>query len=158
MRTGQKLHMDASVITALAALAGAAIGGLTSVVASWLTQRAQARTQRLAQDQLRRQEIYKEFILEASRLYIDALQNDKADVSALMVLYSELSRMRVLSSATVVDSADQIVRKIIDTYLEPNKTFPELREMANSGLIDPLRNFSEVCRAESERLHFGPPA
>jgi hypothetical protein len=60
MRTGQKLHMDASGITALAALAGAAIGGLTSVVASWLTQRAQARTQRLAQDQLRRQEIYKE--------------------------------------------------------------------------------------------------
>src|SRR5262249_4373784 len=45
---GQVLRMDTSVITALAALAGAAIGGLTSIVASSLTQRAQAREQRLA--------------------------------------------------------------------------------------------------------------
>jgi len=30
----------------------------------------------------------------------------------------------------------------------------ELREMANSA----LRNFSEACRAESERLNFGPQA
>jgi hypothetical protein len=41
--------MDASVVTALAALAGATIGGLTSVIASWLAQQEQARAQRLAQ-------------------------------------------------------------------------------------------------------------
>jgi hypothetical protein len=91
-------------------------------------------------------------------LYIDALQSDKADVASLMGLYAALSNMRVLSSASVVDHADQIVKQILNAYLEPNKTVPELREMANSGLIDPLRNFSEACRAESERLHFGPPA
>jgi len=149
--------MDPPVITALAALAGAAIGGLTSVVASWLTQRAQSREQRLAHYQLRRQTLYKEFIELASQLYIHALQNDKADVSALMGLHAEISKMRVLSSARVVDSADQIVKKIIHTYLEPNKTLPELRQMANSGLIDPLRDFSEACRAESETLRYGPP-
>lgn len=58
--------------------------------------------------------------------------------------------MRILSSAEVVDSADQILKRIVDTYLEPNKTFPELRAMVNSGVIDPLRNFSEACREESE--------
>jgi hypothetical protein len=78
--------MDTSVITALAALGGAAIGGLTSVVASWSIQRAQAREQRLAYYQLRRQNVYKEFIEQASKLYIHALRNDKADVSALMGL------------------------------------------------------------------------
>jgi hypothetical protein len=149
--------MDTSVITAFAALAGAAIGGLTSVAASWLTQRAQSREQRLAHYQLRRQNLYREFIELASKLYIHALQNDKADVSALMGLYAEISKMRVLSTARVVDSADQIVKKIINAYLEPNKTLPELRQMANSGLIDPLRNFSEACRAESESLRYGPP-
>jgi hypothetical protein len=133
--------MDPPVITALAALAGAAIGGLTSVVASWLTQRAQSRAQRLAHYQLRRQSLYKEFIELASKLFIHALQNDKADVSALMGLYAEISKMRVLSSARVVDSVDQIVKKIVHTYLEPNKTLPELRQMANSGLIDPLSRF-----------------
>lgn len=35
--------MNASVISALAALVGAAIGGMTSVLASWLTQRTQVR-------------------------------------------------------------------------------------------------------------------
>ena len=154
---GQVLRMDTSIITALAALAGAAIGGLTSVVASWLTQRSQAREQRLAHYQLRRQNIYKEFIELASKLYIHALQNDKADVSALMGLYAEIAKMRALSSASVVDSADQTVKKIINAYLEPNKTLPELRQMADSGLIDPLRNFSEACRAESESLRYGPP-
>jgi len=114
--------MDTSVITALAALAGAAIGGLTSFVASWLTQRAQSREQRLAHYQLRRQTLYKEFIELASQLYIHALQNDKADVTTLMGLHAEISKMRVLSSARVVDSADQIVKKIIHTYLEPNKS------------------------------------
>ena len=144
--------MDASVIPAIAALMGAVIGSFTSVVASWLTQHTQARMQRRAQNQNRRQDLYKEFIGDASRLYIDALQNNKADVSALMGLYAELSRMRILSSAEVVESADQIVKRIVDSYLEPNKTFHELREMANSGLIDPLRNFSEACRTEFEFL------
>lgn len=50
--------MNASGITALA---DAAIGGLTAVFASGLTQYARPRAQWLAQDKLRRQELYKEF-------------------------------------------------------------------------------------------------
>jgi len=104
--------MDTSVITAFAALTGAAMGGLIPGTATWLIQRAQAREQRLAYYQLRRQEVYKEFIMQASKLYIHALQNDEPDVSGLMALYAQVSRMRVLSSTTVVDSADQIVKTI----------------------------------------------
>jgi len=140
--------MDNSVITAVAALAGAAIGGVMTVFASWLSQHAQARTQWIAQNQARRQELYKEFIEQSSKLYVHALQNSSADLVALMRLYAELSRMRILSSAAVIDSADRMLKKIADTYLEPNKTFPELRQMSDSGLIDPLRDFSEACREE----------
>jgi hypothetical protein len=149
--------MDASVITALSGLAGAMIGGLASGLTSWFSQRSQANTQWLLQNQLRRQDVYKVFIEQASKLYIEALQSDQPDISALMGLYAQVSRMRVLSSARVVHCADQIVKTIIAAYLEPNKTFPELREMATSGLIDPLREFSEAARRESERLKFGPP-
>jgi hypothetical protein len=140
--------MNTSVITALAALAGAAIGSVSSVIASWLAQYAQARTHGRAQNEVRRQELYRQFIEESSKLYLHALQNDDADVGALMHLYAELSRMRILSSTAVVDSADQLLKQIVNTYLEPNKTFPELQKMADSGLIDPLRNFSEACREE----------
>ena len=38
---------------------------------------------------------------------------------------------------------------IVDTYLAPNKTFPELQNlMLERGFVDPLLNFSEVCRDE----------
>ena len=150
--------MDAAIITALSGLTGATIGGLTSGLATWLSQKAQAKAQWQSQIQLRRQDAYRVFIEQASNLYIEALQNDHANVSALMGLYAQVSsRMRVLSSASVVEAADQIVKKIVSTYLEPNKSFPELQKMAASGLIDPLREFSEAARAELERLEFGPP-
>jgi hypothetical protein len=144
--------MDASVISALAALAGATIGGLTSVLASWLVQRTQARAQWLAQDTLRRQELYKEFIEEASQCHVYALQHDNAEIPALVSLYSKIARMRVLSSSEVVISAEQIGLKIIDTHLEPDRSFLELRDMVNSGSIDLVRDFSETCRAELELL------
>jgi len=78
----------------------------------------------------------------------DALQHNNADVSSLVGLYAKISRMRVLSSAAVIERADKIARMIVDTYLGPNKSFPELREMMISGSLDPLRDFSEACRTE----------
>jgi hypothetical protein len=60
--------------------------------------------------------------------------------------------MRILSSPKVIESAELVARRIVDTYLEPNKTFLELREMANSGSIDLLHHFSKTCRAEFESL------
>jgi hypothetical protein len=144
--------MDGSATTALATLFGAATGGLTSVLATWLTHRTQARAQWHAQDALRRQDLYKEFIEEAARCYVHALQHEEADIPALVALYAKIDRMRVMSSPKVVDIAEGIARKIIDTYFEPEKTFLELREMINSGSINLIREFSVVCRAELATL------
>ena len=127
--------MDASIISALAALAPP-FGGLTSVVAGWMTQRTLARAQWLEHDKTLRQELYKQFIEEASKCYIDALQHSQADMPNLVGLYAKISRMRVLSSPDVIASAERIGRKLLDTYLEPNKSFLGLREMVNSGSID----------------------
>lgn len=144
--------MNPSVISALSALLGAAIGGCASFLASWMTQRMQMRAQWLMQERLHRQDLYKEFIEEASKCYIDALQHDKGDIPSLVTVYTKISRMRVLSPPKVIDTADRIARKILDTYLEPDKTFLELREMVNNNSIDILRDFSEACREEFESL------
>ena len=144
--------MDAAYVSALAALAGAAIGGLTSFATSWLTQRAQARAQQLAHKLTRREELYKDFIEEASKLYADSLVHETPDVSQLVRLYAMISMMRALSPTTIVETADKVARMIVNTYLAPNKTFPELRDMVNSGAIDPLRDFSEACREELQRF------
>jgi len=85
-------------VTALAALAGAAVGGFASVIASWLTQQAQLRAQWTSQDILQRQDLYKEFIEAAFKCYVHALQHGEADIPALVELYAKLGRMRVLSS------------------------------------------------------------
>jgi hypothetical protein len=144
--------MNASVISALSALLGAAIGGTASFLASWMTQRMQVQAQWLIQERLRRQELYKEFIEEASKCYIDALQHDKGDIPSLVTLYSKIDRMRVLSAPRVIDSAERIGRKILDTYLEPDKSFLELREMVNTNSIRIMGDFSQACREELESL------
>ena len=146
--------MDPATISAFAALGGALIGGLTSFATSWLTQQTQARAQQLTHKISRREDLYKDFIDEASRLYADSLVHDTPDVSQLIRLYVMISRMRVLASATIVENADKVARMIVNSYLVPNKTFPELRDMVNSGAMDPLRDFSEACREEFQRFGF----
>jgi len=144
--------MDTSLIPALAGLTGAAIGGLTSGIASWLAQKSQSRVRLLAQDKVTRQELYKEFIEAATRCYADALQHEKPDIPGLVSLYGKIGRMRVLSSPKVLASAEQIGQKIANIYLEPNKTFFELREMINKNAIDILGDFGEACREEFRSL------
>jgi hypothetical protein len=144
--------MDAPVISALAALAGATIGGLTSVLASWLTQRTQVKARWVMEEKIRRQELYREFIEDASKAYIDALQHHNADMASLVSLHAKIGRIRVLSSPKVVTAAEQIARAIVDTYLRPDKSFLELRNMVNDNSIDILQGFSEACREEFDSL------
>jgi hypothetical protein len=140
--------VNPAYLSAVAALAGSAIGGLTSLGSAWLTQQRQDRVARLSQNKARRRKLYRQFIDEASKLYADALVHDQADASALVKIYALISRMRILSSSAVVEKAEAVVRVIVDTYFTPNKTFPELRGLMNSHTIDPLRAFSEECREE----------
>ena len=144
--------MDSAYLSALAALAGAAIGGMTSLGTSWLTQHAQARAQQRAHDITRREELYKDFIEEASKLYADAFEHDQADVSKLVRLYALISRMRVLSAPQIIENADRIARLIIETYLGPNKTLRDFQEVLDSHSMDPLRDFGDACREELRRL------
>jgi hypothetical protein len=144
--------VDASIISALAALTGATVGGLTSGISNWLNLRNQLRAQWLLHEKSRRQILYRDFIEEASKCYIDALQHAKADIPGLVGLYAKLSRMRALSSKPVVHCAEDVARKILDTYLEPDKSFVELRQMAIDGTIDLLQGFSDACHDEFEEL------
>jgi hypothetical protein len=144
--------MDAAYVSAFAALGGALIGGLTSFAASWVTQQTQVKAQQLAHKLTRREELYKNFIDEASKLHVDSLVHETPDVSQVVKLYSMISLMRVISSTRIIQDADKVVRMIVNTYLGPNKTLPELRDMVNSGAIDLLRDFSEACREELQKL------
>jgi hypothetical protein len=143
--------MNSSVISAVAALGGAVIGGLTSIAASWMTQQLRVRAKQLAQHKQRRIKLYNEFIEEASKLFVDALEHETPNPSAMVGLYTTISRMRILSSAAVIECAEKVGDVIVDTYLAPKMTPDELRETLKSRTFhsfDYLRDFSKVCRAE----------
>jgi hypothetical protein len=102
--------MDTAYISALAALAGTAIGGLTSFATSWMTQQAQSRTQRMAAEKDKREALFGRFLEEAAKLYTDALQNKREDAASLMVIYGLANRIRLTSSTRVVECADTVAR------------------------------------------------
>jgi len=54
----------------------------------------------------------------------------------------------------VIEKAETVVQLIFDTYSTPNKTFSELRALMSSHAVNPLRAFSEECRAELQALSY----
>jgi len=141
--------MDVAYVSALAALAGSVVGGLTSGITTWLSLRAQARIGQLAHELSRREDLFKDFIVAASKAYGDALMSNEPQVPELVALSALISRMRVLSSPRTVASAEKIMEATISSYFAPNKTFRELHDLMKSGAgIDPLKDFSEAAREE----------
>jgi hypothetical protein len=144
-------RMNMIYIPALASFSGSASGTLASILTNWVTQRRKDRVRHTLRAAFQREELYRSFIEEASRLYADALVNDNSEVSKLVGLYAFIARMKILSSDAVVEAAEKAARLILETYLSPNRTFVDLPELINE--MDPLRDFSEACRRELQVTH-----
>jgi hypothetical protein len=142
--------IDSGYITALAALGGAALGGLTSFATSWTTLRTQMKAQRRDSSKSSRQKLYKAFIDDAAKIYGDALIHDKLETTGLIDLHALVSRMRIVSSRPVIETAVNVVKAITETYTQPNKSPEEIEAMISNGSVDILRSFSEACRDELE--------
>ena len=141
--------MDIAYVSALSALAGSVVGGLTTGITNWMSLRSQARAGLLSTDLLRRQDLFRDFILAASKAYGEALVSSEPQIHELIALYAMVSRMRILCSPGTIASADHVMRITVDTYFDPNKTMRELRDLIKSGAaIDPLQEFSEAAREE----------
>jgi hypothetical protein len=144
---------DAAYLSALSALAGSVVGGVTSGFGGWLNQRSQARAGQRAHEVLRREELYKDFIIAASKAYGEALVSSEPQIQDLVALYAMVSRMRVVSSPQTIDCADNIMRMTIETYFAPNKTMRDLNDIIKTGTaLDPLKEFSEIVREELQLL------
>ena len=145
--------MDPAILSATAGLVGSLVGGVSSFAASSLTQRGQLRTQTLIQEAVKREALYGEFIIEASKRVADAWSHQAESPVVVAGLYSAIERMRLTSSSAVIRSAEQVSRQVADAYAAPDKTFDELRRsLQNEEFRDPLRDFSDACRAELRAL------
>ena len=139
---------SAAYLSAIAALVGTFVGGITSIATSWLGQQRQTKEQRRAREKDELQALYKQFIEDASKLYVDALEHNTTELPKLIDIYTTINRMRVLSPPRVVAEADKALWMIMDTYAKENETFSGIRQSIGQGFPDPLRAFSQACHDE----------
>ena len=77
----------------------------------------------------------------------DAIRHNLQDPNNLTPAYALLSRMRLSSYTDALASAEQVIQHILTTYSEPNLTPEEIQSRACKR-ENPLREFSDICRAE----------
>ena len=140
---------DSASISALAAIFGSLTGALASSVSAWIAQRHQDRRDLLAKRIVHREQLYSDFISESARAIADAIQHSFQDPNKLIPTYALISRIRLSSSKDVLASAERVIQYIISTYSEPNLTPDEVQSRV-AKREDPLREFSNICRAELE--------
>ena len=123
---------------------------IATATSNWINQHRKHRVLGKTRAHTHRHKLYKQFIGEASKLYADALVNEKSEISNLANIYALIARMRVISNDEVIHEAEKMGRRILDTYLSPNRNFIELPNLINE--MDPLRDFSDACRRELQTL------
>ncbi len=151
----QDQAMEVAYVSALSALGGSVVGGLISGTATWLSQRTQVTAARRDHDKARLEDLYREFVLAASKLYGDALTRNDPQIQEIVAVYAMISRMRALSSPRIIASADRVMLATLDTFFRPNRTVRELHDLLQKGdatELDLLREFSEIAREELRTL------
>ena len=83
--------MDLAILSATSALIGSLIGGVSTFAGSWLTQHRQLRIQLLLQEAAKRETLYAEFIIEASKRLTEAWGKRAEGPDVLARLYAARS-------------------------------------------------------------------
>lgn len=149
------MALYAALISQFSGLIGALIGGGASLLAAIYTQRNQHRLQRIADEVAKRESVYADFVMHASNLLLTAYTQDEivltGDQQRLLGL---VNRMRFFAPRNIVDSAEGVVRTIMAIALRPGVQLRQLAAdaVANTFDVDPLRSFSEMCRADLDNV------
>jgi hypothetical protein len=113
--------VNSGLVTAFAVVLGSVVGALGSVAGTWITQRHQDNRDLRAKQLVHRESLYSDFIAETARLLVDALERNVGDPEKLIQTYALLGRIRLSSSKRVLDSAEHLVKLILNTYPQPSK-------------------------------------
>lgn len=146
---------EPTLLSAMSALIGALIGGGGSLASAIYTQRYQDRQQRTAREITKRESVYADFIMSASKLLLKAHLNDgfalNGDDQHLIAL---ANRMRLFASTRVTEAAEAVIKKIVEISFQPSL---DLRKLTMADLshhdTDLLLPFSLVCRADLDEVH-----
>lgn len=148
--------MNGGVISALAAIMGAFVGGLASLASTWVGERSRHRRDLLQREIAKRETAYSAFIDQASKLYVASathhIDDDDAELEGTVSLYAVASRIRLFASDQVITEAEKVIDRIFTQYGADNLSAEQLRMSAVESRDDPLKTFSIVCRHELQDI------
>jgi len=151
-----KMYIEPAILRAASALTGAFMGGGASLAAALYTQRCQGRLQRATRGVSRRESVYADFIMNASKSLLKAHLSDEIKLDGeAQTLIGIGDRMRLFAPATVIEEAERVIRQLIEIYLQPSIDVRKLAraELAQSRLPDFLLPFSLLRRADLDRVY-----
>ena len=151
--------MDGGVTSALAAITGAFVGGLTSLGSTLVGERSRHRRDFLQREIARRETAYSEFLDVASKIYVASathrIDDDEAELPGVVSLYAVLSRIQLFASDQVIMEAVKVIDRLVKQYGDDNLSAEQLRMSTVKTRDDPLRAFSVICRQELHGIQRG---
>jgi HAMP domain-containing protein len=140
--------MDHVSGSAIAALTGSAIGGLTPILSAYLIQRGLTERETISRELAERQTLYSNFIDYAMKIYVTAITSKLENLDELVGLYSLISRIRLVATDEVIKAAEAFASSVLQRFDEPAKSVDDLRVETTKEHLDPLHDFSRRCREE----------
>ena len=147
--------MNPSYVTAISALGGALIGGLTSFLTTFFTVAAQTRQAKLAAERTKREMLYGDYMTELADLFAIAAMSTGMDYAKLARAFSLKGRMKLIASPAVLQSAEAALKFIMDMFLAPELKGDDVRKMMEDHTRDPIGDFASRCREEMQLLGLG---
>jgi len=148
--------MDPAILSATSALIGSIVGGSASLATTWLSQRSQIRRELVLAEIRKREVLYSDYVTECTKLLIDAIDHSLDRPDIFLRALELLNRIRLVASAPVLAAGEELLKHIVQFYLQENVPISELRERLRAGTVtppDPLIQFSAACREELRRFH-----
>jgi hypothetical protein len=147
------MPLDPAVIAATSGVVGSMVGALSSLGTTFMTQRLQARRERVSLELAKREELYGEFIKEATPMFADSIEKTEFDPGKIFDLYSILGRIRLSSSDEVLREAEGVIANLMKWYSNPVMGVRVLMEQAaRHEVSDPIELFTQACRRERDNL------
>ena len=149
------MQINPALLGPVSMFLGALVGGSASLTAAIHTQRCQHRLQVAAGEVAKRENVYADFVMSASKLLLTAYTKDEIALDGEeQRLIGLLNRMRLFAPSDVVAAAELVLKTIVEIALKPGV---ELRELAREALSkdpnpEPLLAFSSICRADLDHV------
>ena len=144
--------MDAAILSTVSALAGTAIGAMSSLFSTWMTTQAQARAARLAAERAKREEVYGRFMDELAHLYASALNEVGVDYQRLTAAFALKGRIALYASPPVERAAHDALGFVVDLALGPPRAPEDVRAMMDQSDANVIDAFAQRCRDELQAL------